>query len=303
MKRAIIAALATIWMSSGAFAADIGVAMANSENFLVIVRNAMEAEAAKHSDAHVQYLDAENDALKQIDQVQNLISQHVDAIIVNPVDSSFSPQMTKLATEAKIPLVYVNRAPAEKELPKNVVFVGSDEHFSGAMQIKEIARMLGNKGNVAILQGDIGTVPGVLRTEKVEEYIKTQPEMKVVFKDAANFLRTPAKDVVTTWLTLGERIDAIAANNDEMAIGAIIALEEAGIDPKTVLIGGIDATPDALDMMKQGKLAVTVFQDAAGQGRGSMDAAIKMAAGQNVDSFVWIPFQLVTRDNMSKYTQ
>lgn len=303
MKRTLLTAFATLMMAGCSFAANIGVTMANSENFLVIVRNAMEKEASTHPDISAQYLDAENDVLKQLDQVKNLISQNVDAIIVNPVDSSFTPQITKLASEANIPLVYVNRAPAETDLPKNVVFVGSDEHYSGDMQIKEIARILGNKGNIAILQGDVGTVPGILRTEKVEEFVKTQPEMKVVLKDPANFLRTQAKDVVTTWLTLGEKIDAIAANNDEMAIGAIIALEAAGIDPKTIIIGGIDATPDAMDMMKQGKLALTVFQDAAGQGKGSMDAAIKMTAGQTVDHFVWIPFQLVTPENMGKYTQ
>lgn len=303
MKRTLLTAFATLMMAGCSFAANIGVTMANSENFLVIVRNAMEKEASTRPDISAQYLDAENDVLKQLDQVKNLISQNVDAIIVNPVDSSFTPQITKLASDANIPLVYVNRAPAETDLPKNVVFVGSDEHYSGDMQIKEIARILGNKGNIAILQGDVGTVPGILRTEKVEEFVKTQPEMKVVLKDPANFLRTQAKDVVTTWLTLGEKIDAIAANNDEMAIGAIIALEAAGIDPKTIIIGGIDATPDAMDMMKQGKLALTVFQDAAGQGRGSMDAAIKMTAGQTVDHFVWIPFQLVTPENMGKYTQ
>lgn len=303
MKRTLLTAFATLMMAGCSFAANIGVTMANSENFLVIVRNAMQKEASGHPDVSAQYLDAENDILKQLDQVKNLISQNVDAIIVNPVDSSFTPQITKLASDANIPLVYVNRAPAEADLPKNVVFVGSDEHYSGDMQIKEIARKLGNKGNIAILQGDVGTVPGILRTEKVEEFVKTQPDMKVVLKDPANFLRTQAKDVVTTWLTLGEKIDAIAANNDEMAIGAIIALEAAGIDPKTIIIGGIDATPDAMDMMKQGKLALTVFQDAAGQGKGSMDAAIKMADGQTVDQFVWIPFQLVTPENMDKYTQ
>jgi inositol transport system substrate-binding protein len=235
--------------------------------------------------------------------VQNLVAQGVHAIIVNPVDSSATPQLTKLATSAGIPLVYVNRAPEEKDLPAKVVFVGSDENISGRSQAEEIARLLGNKGNVAILQGDVGTVPGILRMVKVEEVVAQHSDMMIVHKDAANFLRTQATDVVNNWLTTSEKIDAIAANNDEMAIGAIVALQQAGIDPKTVVIGGIDATREALEQMSAGNLAVTVFQDAAGQGKGAVTTAVKLIHGDQVDSRVWIPFQLVTRENYKQFPQ
>lgn len=301
MKHAFILTAAAFLMTTAAQAQTIGVAMANSENFLNIVRDAMDTEAKTHKGVEVQYLDANNDVLTQVDQVKNLLAQHVDALILNPVDSSYSPQIIAMAQESKTPLVFVNRPPVEKDLPKGVAYVGSDEHTSGAMQIAEIARVLGDKGNVAILQGDVGTVPGVLRTEKVEEFIATKPEMKVVLKDTANFVRTQAIDVVTTWLSMGVKIDAIAANNDEMAIGAIVALEQAGIDPKTIVIGGIDATPDAMQKMKDGTLTLTVFQDAAGQGKGAMDTALRMVKGEDVTGNVWIPFQLVTKENMAKF--
>jgi inositol transport system substrate-binding protein len=106
---------------------------------------------------------------------------------------------------------------------------------------------------------------------------------------------------MNNWLTAGARIDAVAANNDEMAIGAIMALQQAGTPPGRVLVGGIDATPDALAALENGTLAVSVFQDARAQGRGAVEAAVKLSRGEPVDSFVWIPFELVTRENYKSF--
>ena len=99
----------------------------------------------------------------------------------------------------------------------------------------------------------------------------------------------------------GTKIDAVAANNDEMAVGAILALQQAGMDPKKLVIGGIDATRDGLTEMEKGNLKVTVFQDAIGQGGGAVEAAVKLAKGEKIDSFVWIPFEPVTPQNYKEY--
>ena len=99
---------------------------------------------------------------------------------------------------------------------------------------------------------------------------------------------------------MGEDIDIVAANNDEMAIGAAIALAKSS---KKVLVGGIDATPDGLKALAQDKMQVTVFQDAVGQGKASVDVAQKLIKGEKVDSHLWIPFELVTRENMQKYVE
>jgi inositol transport system substrate-binding protein len=99
---------------------------------------------------------------------------------------------------------------------------------------------------------------------------------------------------MNNWLVAGMKIDAVAANNDEMAIGAILAIQQAGKDPKKLVIGGIDATPDALAEMEKGNLDVTVFQDGRGQGRGAVETAVKLIKGEKVEPFVWIPFELVT---------
>ena len=113
--------------------------------------------------------------------------------------------------------------------------------------------------------------------------------------------RQNAADLVTNWLAAGTRFDAVVANNDEMAIGAIQALKGAGVPMDSVVVGGIDATADGLAAMRAGDLDVTVFQDAAGQGRGSIDAVLKLIKGEKLEAQIYIPFELVTKDNIDQY--
>ncbi len=116
----------------------------------------------------------------------------------------------------------------------------------------------------------------VQRTKDVHEVIST-PDcsgMKVVAEQTANYDRTQAQNLMTNWLSKGLKFDAVVSNNDEMAIGALQAMKSAGMDTKAAIVGGVDATQDALASMKSGDLKVTVFQDAAGQGKGAVDAAL-----------------------------
>ena len=117
----------------------------------------------------------------------------------------------------------------------------------------------------------------------------------------ANWSRDEAQNLMTNWLSTGAAFDAVIANNDEMAIGAIQSLKADGMAMTDVIVAGIDATQDALAAMQAGDLDVTVFQDAAGQGSGSLDAALKLAKGEAVDQKVYIPFQLVTPANIDQY--
>ncbi|STV37537.1 ribose ABC transport system, periplasmic ribose-binding protein RbsB [Klebsiella pneumoniae subsp. ozaenae] len=131
----IILLVGLLASSASALAEKIGVSMAYfDQNFLTIIRQSIEKEAqARHVD--VQFEDARGDTGRQADQVQSFIASGVDAIIVDPVDSASTPQLTKMAQQAKMPLVYVNRTPGDKTLPPGVVFVGSDERESGTLQM------------------------------------------------------------------------------------------------------------------------------------------------------------------------
>jgi inositol transport system substrate-binding protein len=301
MKHLIIALAASAILMTSGMAQRIGVTLSAFEHqFLVKVKEAM-TEKAKELGVQIQFVEAQGDIGKQLNQIQTFMSQGIDAIIVNPVDTTATPKMTKLVTGAGIPLVYVNLQPAEETLPKGVAYVGSEEIVSGKLQGEGIAKLLNNKGNIVIMMGELATQAAVLRTEGVEKVVAQHPEMKIVGKQTANWRRNEAIDLMNNWLVAGTKIDAVVANNDEMAIGAILALQQAGKDVKKVVIAGIDATADALAEMEKGNLDLTVFQDAKGQGKGAVETAVKLIKGEKVESFVWIPFELVTPENYKEY--
>ena len=224
MNRLLSTLAASAILLTSAMAQNIGVSLAYSDDlFLTTLRQAME-QRAKELGVKIQFEHAQGDIGKQLNQIQNFAAQKMDAIVVNPVDSMATPNMTKLATNAGIPLVYVNLKPAEETLPKGVAYVGSDENISGKLQGEEIARLLNNKGNLVILVGELATQAAVLRTEGVEKVVAKHPEMRIVGKQTANWKRNEAIDLMNNLLVAGTNIDAVAANNDEMAIGAILAL-------------------------------------------------------------------------------
>jgi inositol transport system substrate-binding protein len=305
MKRLVIAFAAFAIMMTCAMAQKVGVCMAYFDDlFLTNLREAMSAEA-KEKGVKLQFEDAQGDIGKQLSQIQNFIAQKVDAIVVNPVDSSATAQMTKLIQGPGIPLVYVNRAPLEPLKPgEPVVYVGSDENVSGKLEAEALSKLLKDKGNVVIMMGELATQAAILRTESSEKVFAQHPDIKIVQKQTANWRRNEAIDLMNNWLVAGTKIDAVCANNDEMAIGAIIALQQAGKDPKKIFVGGVDATRDALSEMEKGNLAVTVFQDAKGQGKAVVESVTKLLKKEKFESpYVYVPFQLVTQENYKEFLQ
>ncbi|WP_130835398.1 sugar ABC transporter substrate-binding protein [[Erwinia] mediterraneensis] len=298
-KKAIVTSLLACMLPAAAMAKDIqvGVSMALfDDNFLTIVRTAIQKEMQKDG-VTGQIEDAKNDVSQQLQQVQNFIGQGVDAIIVNPVDTDAVKPIMDQAKKAGVPLVFVNRRPAA-ELTDKMAFVGSDSELAGRLQMEALAKAMNGKGNVAILLGDLANESTRARTKGVEAVVAKYPDIKIVQKQTAKFMRNDAVDVVSNWMTAGDDINAIASNNDEMAIGALQAL---GKNPNNVLIAGVDGTPDALQMIKNGKMVATVFQDAKGQGEGAVQTAIKLAKGEQVQKVVDIPFQLITKENYAKF--
>ena len=309
-KYVMVAAVAmTAIMSSSAMAAKIGVSMAKfDDNFLTVLRNGMIAQAKGMNGVELQVEDAGNDVAKQLDQIKNFIASGVDAIIVNPVDTSATQAMTDAAAAGKKPLVYVNRQPINVDtLPANQAFVASNEADSGTLETKEVCRIFKAAGkkeaNVYVIMGELSNQAAVQRTKDIEEVIAT-PDcnfIKIIDKQTSNWNRDEAQNLMTNWLSTGKKFDGVIANNDESAIGAIQALKAAKVDLKSVIVGGVDATQDALASMKGGDLSVTVFQDAAGQGAGALDAALKLAKGEKVERKVYVPFKLVTPANMNDF--
>ncbi len=310
MKKTLIAAGLASLLSTTAMAENVGVSMALfDDNFLTVLRNGMIATAEGMEGVELQVEDAQNDVAKQLDQINNFIASGVDAIIVNPVDTSATQAMTDAYASACFPLVYVKRQTINVDtIPDNHAFVASNEIESGTLETFEICKNLraagkGGGARAYVMMGELSNQAAVQRTKDVHDILGTDMcnFIEIVDEQTANWSRDQAQDLMTNWLSSGEPFDAVIANNDEMAIGAIQAMKAAGIDMASVQVGGVDATADALAAMAAGDLDVTVFQNAAGQGSGALDAALKLAAGEDVDQKVYIPFELVTPSNVGDY--
>jgi inositol transport system substrate-binding protein len=297
----------SLLLSSVAMAADlkIGVSMSSfDDNYLTNVRKYMDQQAKsypKGDGVQLQFEDARADVVKQLSQVENFIGQKVDAIIVNPVDTASTARISKAAIEAGIPLVYVNRRPDQKDLPKGVAAVTSDDEEAGKLQMQYIADKLGGKGKIVILLGDLANNSTQNRTKGVKEILAKYPGIEIEQEQTGTWLRQTGMDLVNNWLTQGRDFQAVLANNDEMAIGAAMALKSAGKEKGSVLIAGVDGTPDGLNAITKGEMAVSVFQDAKGQAVGSVEAARKLARNETIEQKIVIPFKLITPDNVKDF--
>ena len=198
----------------------------------------------------------------------------------------------------------MNNVPANvADLPANQVVVASDEKESGTLQAKEVCKLLSGKGRIAVLVGEPFHAAARARTQDIDDVIATSEcsGLKVVERQSAYWSPEHADAQVQEWLAADVEFDAILANNDDMALGAISALRRNNIGPKEVIVAGIDAIPPAVKAIRDGDLKVTVFQNAAAQGAGAVEAALKLAQGQSIPREIYIPFELVTRQNVEQY--
>lgn len=304
MKKLLMATAMAAVMSTGAQAETIGVAMSLfDDNFLTVLRSNIQ----RHADdlgVQVQMEDAQGDIARQQSQIENFVAAGVDGIIVMLVDADSGKAMSDIAAKAGIPLVFVNMLPANMDsFPAKQAWVGSDEVQAGTLEATEVCKLVGGTGDAVILMGQLGTTGQRGRTAATEAVLASDDckGINVLDKQTANWMRTPALDLMTNWITSGMKPKAVIANNDEMALGAIQALKSAGVSMDDVVVGGVDATQDALAAMKAGDLDVTVYQSAKGQGEGSLDAVLKLARGEAQEPRVTVPFELVTPANLDQY--
>ena len=303
-RYALIVAAFLLLFSQWTFAAyRIGVSIARvDDNFMTYVRTGLEA-AAKQQDVQIQFEDAQGDVVRQLNQVEGFLNQKVDAVIVLPVDTAATANMTRAAVAAKTPLVYVNRHPDERTLPKGVVTVASNDIEAGQLQMRYLAEKLGGKGNVAIIMGDLAQNATHDRTEGAKQVLKDFPGIKVVEQQSAEWQRSKGMDLTSNWLLAGTQFDTIVANNDEMAIGAAMALQQSGKAKGEIAIIGIDGLPDGLAAIKRGMLTASVFQDPKAQATQAVQSAIKMIKGEPIESEVWVPFELIKPEQVAVFEQ
>lgn len=276
---------------------QIGVTFPILDQFLQTVADGMQERAAE-AGVELVIVAAQERTELQLSQVENFVSQGLDGIIVIPVDTDAMDPVISAASASETPLVFVNRRPAN--LAPEIPYVGSDSLISGLLEMEALAELADYEGNVAILQGDPANEAAQLRTQGCKDIIDEHEGLNLIREQAGNWYRERGMQITENWIQSGDQIDIICANNDEMALGAIQALKAANMLDE-VLVGGVDATNDALVAMEAGELDVTVFQDAGGQGAGAVDTTIRIYNGEPVPSIVDVPYVLVTPENIDDF--
>ncbi|MHB1453446.1 MAG: substrate-binding domain-containing protein [Saccharofermentanales bacterium] len=288
---------------SGSYSQDgrqirVGVTYQNLQNrFIVNIQSALRQRA---DELNVELIEADGKgrAENQIYQVENFIARKLDVIILNPYSFEDCRAAVESANRAGIPILTVNNLVSNQD--KCATFVGSDAVESGRIQMEAAAKKLNGTGNIVIFHGPIGHDAEIGRRKGVQEILDQYPDIEVIYEQSANWSREEGEAIMEIWLQSGERIDAVLAQNDEMALGALNAIKAAG-NAGGILIYGMDGISDALEAISSGDLTGTVFQDAQGQGSGAIEAAIKIAKGQKVIKSIYIPYVFIDKANLSEY--
>ena len=275
----------------------IGVSLMNlSSEFIAMINQALEAKA-KELGVKLLVTDAQRSPEKQVQQVESFIAQKVDAIILNPCEVEASSPAVTAALAARIPIVNVNSE--TKAVPS--AFIGSRDEESARLAMACVAQRLHDQGGVLMMQGFLGQAAQIKRDQGAAEVLAAHPGLKLLAQQTAEWDRAKAMTLMENWIqAYGPRIQAVFAQNDEMGMGAVLALEHAKLKDKVVVVS-VDAIADALQAVKDGRLDATVFQDARAQGGAAVETAVKIVRGQPCEKQVFIPFQLVTRENVDRY--
>lgn len=273
----------------------IGLSISTLNNpFFVTLRDGAQ-QAAKKEGVELIVSDAQNDAAQQQDDIQAFITQQVDAILVNPVDSEAVVPAIQAANDAGIPVIALDRGAAGGKI---ATLIASDNVEGGRMAARELIRLVGS-GPVAQLEGIPGTSAARDRGKGFEEVIEGQSKVRLVASQPANFDRAQGLNVTQNILQANPGIKGIFAQNDEMALGAVRALgDRAGSEVKIV---GFDAIEDALKAIQDGRMNATIAQQPAKMGSLGVQNAIKVIEGERVPKNIPVEVRLVTEENVSEF--
>jgi len=274
----------------------LGFTVLGSFEFTDMIKDKLEAEAASRENIELFSYEGNVDAEQQIADVKDMIAKKVDVIILNPLNAAKSNEAVQLAIGAGIPVVGINTIPDTDRL---TTYVGSNDIQAGEIQMQYIAETLGGEGSIVIFRGLLAQSSQIQRARGILNVLDKYPNIRVLEEETANWSRTEAYELMKKWhAEHGSNIDAVVSHNDGMALGALDYMEEAGI---RIPIIGVDAIPDALQSVKDGKLTATVFQDATGQAKMAVNLAINIAQNGQVAKSYFIPYRLVTQENVDYF--
>lgn len=262
--------------------------------FVNELKIAMQDEAEKKG-VELLFTDAKGSAQNQMNNILLMINEKVDAIILNPVDAVECVEVVRRASTAHIPVIGVNTIVNSEKL---ISYIGSNDVEVGKLQMKFIADYLNGKGNVVLVGGSFGQSSTLQRTEGMHKILRNYPNLNLLASAAGNWKRNEARIATEELLNkLGMDINAIICQNDEMALGAIDALNAKGMrNRRDQPVMGVDAISDAVQSIEDGTLNATVFLDAVAQGKAAIDVTTNFLNGEKVAQIYYIPVRLLTKE-------
>lgn len=244
-------------------------------------------EQAEQMGIEVQLYDGNYDASRQNAQVEEMIQNGVEGILIIPQDSEDCVEAVERACEAEIPIVAVNTRVHSEKISS---YVGSNDTEAGELVAESIAEALNGSGNVVILEGPIGQSAQQERLEGIKSVLAEYPDLHVIGNKTANWSRLEAQSVMTKWLQTFDKIDAVIAENDDMALGALDAIRETD---KEIYVVGIDGSEEGIQAVEEGRMYMTVFQDAESQSQRALEVILKCINGEAVEESFWIPLKKI----------
>ena len=267
-----------------------------ANSFMVQMREGAQKKADELG-LTINFQDASDDSATQANQLANAAATGAGAVIVNPTDSDAMASAVKQLTDAKIPVVAVDRAVNNAEVSS---YIASDNVGGGKQAAKALSEAINGEGEILVLQGKTGSSASRERGQGFEEGLKDSPNIKVVAKQTAEFERVKGLDVTTNLLQAHPNVKAIFAENDEMALGAIEALgDKAG---KDVIVVGFDGVEDALKAIKEGTMYASIAQQPADMAAQAVVEASKLLKGESATKEMQVDVVTVTKDNVDKFS-
>ncbi|MEG0857459.1 MAG: ribose ABC transporter substrate-binding protein RbsB [Terrisporobacter sp.] len=268
----------------------IGLIVSTLNNpFFVDLKSGIESEAKKLG-YDIVVLDSQNDPAKEVSNMEDISVKDVDVVLLNPVDSDSAIASVMVANNLDLPVITVDRAANGGEV---VSHVASDNVEGGKMAAQYLVEKLGNKGNIVELEGIAGSSATRDRGAGFDNEIKNS-DLKIITKQSADFDRTKGLSVMENIIQSKGEIHAVFAQNDEMALGAKKALEDANM--KDVLVVGFDATDDAVESVKKGNMSATIAQQPKLIGKTAVDLAHRFLSGEKVEDFAPVELQLIVKE-------
>ena len=304
----VLLALAMVLTAGAQDTFKIGYACNNyNDTFQTIILDYAE-KYAQANGIDLKLADGRDDEMKQVSDIENFIADGVDALIVVLVNPQGADPIIDKAAEAGIPLVFVNRNPfvgddgVMGEIPDGVYYVGSNDKDSGIFQAEYVVNTLGEDAQCGyvILMGQLSNTATPARTEGNKEVFGKYEGYKFLAEQTGNWQRDQGMSITENWITaFGDELCAVMGNNDEMALGAVEALEAAGLKDK-VIVTGIDLIDDAKVAIEEGRLDCSVLQDGKGQGETAVSIALAVLKGEKVEKLTVVPFVPVSIDNVAE---